>query len=107
MGEILVDKFLSLEMKKALNRRGFVRNLGLAGAALAGTGLLSACGGSSSGSSMMTAQGCHSGQYFRRQRPTGLHRRADRGGPGKHFLFQRGERGSDYLRTPGGRHCLP
>jgi hypothetical protein len=56
MGEILVDKFLSFEMKKALNRRGFVRNLGLAGAALAGTGLLSACGGSSSGSSMMTAQ---------------------------------------------------
>ena len=56
MGEILVDKFLSFEMKKALDRRGFVRNLGLAGAALAGTGLLSACGGSSSGSSMMTAQ---------------------------------------------------
>jgi hypothetical protein len=54
MTEISVDKFLSRETKDALNRRGFVRKLGIAGAALAGTGLLTACGSSSS--SMMTAQ---------------------------------------------------
>ncbi len=53
MAEILIDKFLTAETKKALNRRGFVRNLGLAGAALAGTSFLTACGSSSS---MMTAQ---------------------------------------------------
>lgn len=42
----MVDKFVSGEIKKALNRRGFVRNLGIAGAALVGTGLLTACGDS-------------------------------------------------------------
>lgn len=55
MGEILMDKFLSLGTRQALNRRGFVRNLGFAGAALAGTGLLTACGGGSS-KMTMTAQ---------------------------------------------------
>jgi hypothetical protein len=54
MAEALIGKFLTSETKKALDRRGFVRNLGIAGAALAGTSFLTACGGSSS--PMMTAQ---------------------------------------------------
>ncbi len=46
MSEILVDKLLSPTLKRTLSRRGFVRNLGFAGAAAAGTGLLAGCGSS-------------------------------------------------------------